>query len=258
MAHLGKIWFTALVIGVFCMLLAYISAIKFEGYLAFFLTGLGIAAALATRTHLIFGGLWPAWYLINKNLKLPIRKLAKQILLGLIPIFITVLAIMSYNFVRYGNIFNTGLIYHNMLPLFRNDFNQYGLFNIHFVLRNFYYQFIAYPFLAKTPLIFFMGGSLFLLSPAFLAGFWTIVKEKRDFETWVLVGTILLVNIPILTFMATGFMQFGSRFSMDFIVPLLLITAKGLKYWSKRTIILLVAISIFQFLVGYYLLASHG
>lgn len=258
LAPLGRIWFTALLIGVMAVSFTYLAAVKFKGNFAFLMCGLGISAALATRNHLIFAGIWPAYFLLKKYWYISKRDLIFKITIGVLPIIFTVLFIAFYNYSRFGNIFDTGLTYHNMNPVFRPDFEKFGLFNLTYMQRNLFYQFINYPFFAKNSFDFFMGGSLFLLSPVFFSIFFTFVFDKKNIDNFLWLLSILLINIPILTFMATGFVQFGSRFSLDFIVPLLLLTSKGVVFIKNKILLLLLFISIFHFVVGLVLLARFG
>lgn len=253
MVPLGRVWFTALVVGVFCVLVTYIAAIKFEGGWGFFLAGLAISAAFTTRMHLLMTGIWPAWYLLSNNWKKPKLQLTKYIIAGLAPLIITGLIIFYYNFARFGNILDVGLDYHQMGPLFQEDYKQYGAFNFHYLPINFYYQYIAYPFFAKDSSSFFMGGSLFLLSPVFFAVFWAFKVKSNLISNLLLVITVLLTNIPILLLMGTGWVQFGPRYSLDFTVPLLMLTAVGVKHWSHRILAILVTISMVHYLFGLYM-----
>jgi hypothetical protein len=248
----GMVWFTSSVISIFCILLAYIASVKYHGYWAFLLTGIAISAAFTSRMHLFLVGIWPAWYLLSKNWKLPKQKFIKLIFVGLLPLIVSGLFIFYYNYARFGNIFDLGYAYHNMGEIFRADYMKYGGFNLHYVPINLYYQYIAYPFLMKDMSNFFMGGSLFLLSPVFFACFWAF-KDKK-FSNFVLLTTIFLTNIPILLLMGTGWIQFGPRYTLDYIVPLLILTAIGIKYWNNRILFLLTLISIFQYTVGLLLL----
>lgn len=253
---LGRVWFTSQVISVFCSLLAYIASVKYEGKKAFFLTGIAISAAFATRMHLFLIGVWPAWYLLSKNWHKPPKKLILYIFWGLLPLIITGLLIFYYNFVRFGNIFDLGYAYHNMADFFREDYQAYGGFNVHYIPINIYYQYIAYPFLLKNQENIFLGGSLFLLSPLYFSVFWVFLKRERNVSNLFLLITILLTNIPILLLMGTGWVQFGPRYTLDFIVPLLILTATGIKDWKVVTIFLLVIISIIHYGVGVYFLIN--
>jgi hypothetical protein len=256
MVPLGRVWFSALVIGVFCVLFAYYTAIKFDGALGFFFAGLGISIAFATRMDLIFTGVWPAWFLLSKHWNNSKRQLIRYVLVGLMPIIATGILLALYNYMRFGNIFDLGLNYHKMSSFFQDDFLKYGAFNIHYILPNLFYQYIAYPFFAKTPLEFFMGGSLFLLSPVYFAIFWAFKKNFSNIGVYFLVITIILTNVPILLLMGTGWVQFGPRYTLDFSIPLLLLTAKGITYWSNKVLILLTIISLIHYLLGLYLLAQ--
>jgi hypothetical protein len=67
LAPFGSVWTTAQEIGFMFVALTYLVVINLRGRLSFALAGLCMACALATRNHLVFAGLWPAWYLIKKN-----------------------------------------------------------------------------------------------------------------------------------------------------------------------------------------------
>jgi len=99
-----------------------------------------------------------------------------------------------------------------------------------------------------------MGGSLFLLSPLYFAVFWAFKSRTQYTSKIVLSISITLTNIPILLLMGTGWVQFGPRYSLDFVVPMLILTAMGIKSWPNRIIALLVLVSIIHYFVGLYLL----
>lgn len=256
LAPLGAIWFTALILGLTCTLFCYYAAVKYSGNLAFFLAGLGIAAAFATRMNLITVGIWPAFYLISRHWKKPKSELIRMCLIGLIPLLIITASMAYYNDSRFGSVFDNGLKLHNMSDLLREDFERYGLFHIHFLARNFFYQFMSYPFLSDSPLQFFQGGSLFLLTPIFFFVFNKKQMKKRDsFILWI---TLIISNIPILLYFNTGFVQMGPRFSMDYLAPLFLLTATGLQPMRRLVLFLLAFISVFHYFIGYFILAIFG
>jgi hypothetical protein len=93
------------------------------------------------------------------------------------------------------------------------------------------------------------GGSVFLLSPLFFASLTAVFTERRNLDMWFLLLAFLLGNIPILLLIGPNF-QFGSRYSLDFMLPLLLLTALGMKRWRTRFVIVLVGISIVHYLAG--------
>lgn len=135
-----------------------------------------------------------------------------------------------------------------MEPVFKQDYQQYGAFNLHYVPTNAFYQYVAYPLPLRDDSL--QGGSLFLMSPVFFAAFWGVVRGRRQWSTWLLVATIVLVAIPILLLMGTGWVQWGPRYTLDFTAPLLLLTALGLRRWPLWVIVVLTLISIAHYLRG--------
>ena len=247
LAPLGRIWFTAQELGFLFVGLAYLAALRLNGRMAFFITGLLIACAVLTRNHLLFTGIWPAWHLLKKNWDIRPR-LYSSLVLFVLPLFVFGLSFLGYNFTRFGDPLELGIRYHKMAPLFVEEYQKYGAFNLHYLPINFFYQYIWYPFPFTEETL--MGGSLFLLSPVFFLLFPGLVHQYRSVDTWILVVSILATSIPILLLMGTGWMQFGPRYTFDFTVPLLLLTAQGGQFVSKRILALLVLIAIVQYFIG--------
>ncbi len=244
----GNVWFTSQTVGIACLFSAYYAAVGMQGWKAYLVAGLSMAAALATRYPLILAGVWPAWYLINRTRKEDAKHLLRNMMIGSLPVIVTGALIGLYNFTRFGSPFDYGYTYHQMNDFFRADYETYGPFNIHYLPTNVYYQYIYYPFPIRED--FLMGGSLFLLSPVFFAALWSLWKDRKNLSTWMLFVTINLVNIPILLLMGTGWQQFGPRYTLDFIVPLLLLTAQGSRYFSALVIKVLTAISLIHYFTG--------
>ena len=101
-----------------------------------------------------------------------------------------------------------------------------------------------------------MGGSLFLLSPVFFAALWNFRKGDQRLSDLFLAVTVILVYLPISLLLGTGFVNFGMRYSLDFIVPLMLLTAKGLERWPEWVIGVLTFISCVDMLIGAVLMKS--
>jgi hypothetical protein len=248
LAPYGRVWFTGQLVGFGCVGMAYLAALRLRGRSAFGLVGLALAGALLTRNHLVFAGVWPAWYLLQQHWSASWRRRVSYVLTGLLPIVLAIVLLGLYNWLRFGSPFDNGLMHHQMNPVFAADFRQFGAFSPHYLPTNLFYQYIAYPFPFHETT--FQGGSLFLLSPVFFAVFWGIAMGQPRWSVWTLLGTILLVNIPILLLMGTGWVQFGPRYTLDFTIPLLLLTALGVRHWPTWALVLLTAISIVTYLVG--------
>ncbi len=248
LAPFGRVWATGQLVGFLCVVLAYLATLSFEGRRAFVFTGLALGCALATRNHLVFNGLWPACYLLYRNRAVGILRLLSYTLSGLAPVLGAVGLLALYNWLRFGNALDNGLAYHQMDPMFASDYRRYGAFNLHYLPTNLFYQYLAYPIPMRPTSL--QGGSLFLLSPMFFATFWSIGHGRARWSTWALVGSMGLVAIPILLLMGTGWVQWGPRYTLDFTVPLLLLTAMGIRHWSIRTLSRLTMISVGHYLGG--------
>lgn len=248
LASIGRAWSTALVLGFFCVLLAYLAALSFEGAKAWIFVGLALTGAMLTRNHLLFTGIFPIVYLLKKENPWKWRRVIRNLSLAALPVLAGLAFLLYYNQARFGNLFDNGLDYHLMHTFFRSDFEHYGIFNLHYLPINLYYQFIYYPFpLGEESL---MGGSLFLLSPLFFAAIAAFHKPRVRWHVWALLLTILVTSIPILLLMGTGWAQFGPRYTLDYTVPLLLLTAIGMEKWKNYLVLALVTASAIQYFIA--------
>jgi len=249
LAPFGSVWFTAQVLGFLFVGLGYVSAIKLKGVASFVVAGVMMACAMLTRNHLIFTGIWPAYYLLHKNWNNRPR-LFFYTVLAFLPVFILGMLFLLYNHARFGNPFELGIQYHNMSLFFEENYKKYGAFNIYYLPINFYYQYIHYPLPITEES--YMGGSLFLLSPVFFYAFRGIFRGYRNPNVVAWMASILATSIPILLLMGTGWIQYGPRYTLDFTIPLLMLTANGVQPTSRRLLFYLTAISIIQYIPGVF------
>jgi hypothetical protein len=247
----GAVWATGQLIGFFFVALSYITAIIFKGRRAFLLTGLAISCAAATRNSLIFTGIWPAFFLLTTHWKLGWKKLAAISAVGLLPVLLTIAGLAWYNLVRFGSITDFGLAYHKMSNFFRADYLKYGVFNLHYVGTNLFYQYIYYPFPWSDRSV--MGGSLFLLSPILFGAFFGLFKGSPKSSVLFLILSIFISTIPTLLLMGTGWIQIGPRYTLDYHIPLIMLTAMGIKRWPVWLISLLVLLSCLQYIVAVFM-----
>lgn len=254
LAPYGRVWFVAQLIAFGCVACSYLAALSLRKTPAFFLAGVAVAAALLTRNHLVLGGLWPAWYLLYEHRLEGWRRIAGYIMWGSVPVVVAVALFGLYNWLRFGSPLDNGLAYHRMANIFVRDYQLYGAFNLYYLPTNLFYQFVAYPLPFRPKSTF--GGSLFLLSPVFFGAIWAMVRGHQRLSNWMLVMTVLLVAIPILLLMGTGWVQWGPRYTLDYTVPLLLLTAAGVRRWPVWLLGLLTAVSIIHYIVGTIFLAQ--
>ena len=247
LAPRGGVWFTGQLTGFMFVILSYIFALHYQGVGGFVLTGTAIGLAMLTRNHLLFAGIWPAYYLVSQHWHQK-KKLAGYVLAALLPPLFLGLWFLSYNFARFGSFAELGIQYHQMADFFRANYDLYGTFHIAYLPINLYYQYLFYPLPLSAET--FQGGSLFMLSPVFFVIFPVVWKELNNNQVRILATTVLVVMIPILLLMGTGWVQYGPRYTLDFTVPLILLTARGLKYISNRVLVLLTLISVSHYVIG--------
>lgn len=100
-----------------------------------------------------------------------------------------------------------------------------------------------------------MGGSLFLLSPVFFYAFVGMIRGYQNPNIWLWTLSVIATSIPILLLMGTGWKQFGPRYTLDFTIPLLFLTASGIQKTSRLLLGGLIAVSVLQYVLGFFLYA---
>lgn len=253
----GSIWYQIQIESVALSLLAYLAAFTLRGRAAFFWTGCAIAAVLLTRPSCVFIAIFLAWYLLRQEwpIKTSDRDAWRRLMaccgLGLLPVIVALAITFLYNFARFGNPLETGVAYHQMADSFVENFHRYGVLSPHYIPINLFLNYLYYPFITLAQgWMVGVGGNLFLLSPLFFAAPYAVWQDRRSPQTWALLASIVLGNIPVLMIMAPGSLQFGPRYFLDFTVPLLVLTALGMRRWKTGWVALLVALSVSQYLVG--------
>ncbi len=247
LAPFGTVWFTAQLLGLACVLLAAIAAIGIRGSWGYFLTGFALACAGGTRNALVFNGLWLAYYLLRRDWARPLVWRLRAVAMGLVPLLVLAVLTGWYNVARFGKPLETGLQWHNMALEFVEDYERYGFFNVHFLPINFHYQFWGYTVFSDDR---WKGGGLFWMTPVLLGAFagWWI--WRRNGLTWALVASCLLIYIPIGLLFGTGYITFGPRYLLDMMVPLVLLTALGIRRWPLWLLLLLLLISCATYIYG--------
>jgi hypothetical protein len=248
LAPYGLVWFIGALMGFLFVALAYLAALSLDGWPAFLLTGLALAAATLTRSHLFLAGLWPAVYLLQRHWPAGWRRRCLYSALGLLPLAVAAAGLITYNVLRFGSPLDFGLDYHLMDPQFLSAYQQYGAFHPHYLPGNLYYNFVAYPYPINE--VSFRGGSLFLLSPVFFGAFWGLAQGRPRWQPWTLLATVLVLYVPLGFLMGPAVLQFGPRYTIDLTLPLLLLTAMGVRRWPRWVLLGLTVISVIHYVLG--------
>lgn len=247
LAPVGGVWYTAQIVGWGCVLLATLVALTRQDSWGYFLTGLALACALATRISLLFNGIWLLFFLLQRDWENPRRQTLWKLGCGLTPVIFAVTMLGWYNFARFGSPGEMGLQWHHAGSPFRADFAQYGVFDVHYLPTNLYYQFVAYNFLTPEQ---WKGNGLFWMTPVLLAAPYAVWHLRKRPLTWSLLLSCVLVYVPIGLVMGTGYFTFGPRYLLDLLMPILVLTALGMRRWRLDVLQVLMLISIATYCFG--------
>ena len=246
---IGNGWYLAQVVGIFFLLLSLLLALKKKP----FLTGVFLGLSLLSRLPLFLA--FPAilYVLLKENKK----SWLKISLWFFAPLAGGFLFYGYYNFARFGSFFETG---YSLLPGVLNlpRYHQ-GIFSLSYIPRSFVEYIGLMPqILHKFPYIFptDAGMAVWLTTPALLLLF--LVKKKDPYSVAFLL-TALLIFILDLAHGENGWRQFGMRFSLDFmiflLIPLGFVLERTKPAYIWTLIILSIAINLWGvilFHLGYY------
>lgn len=238
----GKVWYTAHVVGVVLALVYAWASIEAKHPI---IAGLALGAAALTRTPMAF--MFPlfvleGWRMANGDRRALVRPLVKFAA----PIVAFAIAGMIYNYVRFGSPTEFGHTYLEVRQA--PQIEQWGLMSYHYLARNLTVAFALLPELPGRAPWIQIGGhglALWLTTPILLYLLWPRDKPALHRTLWI---TVACVALPSLLYQNSGWVQFGYRFSLDYMVFLIMLLAIGgrpLTRLAKGLIIAGVAINLF-------------
>ncbi len=247
----GAVWFTALVVGVTFTLLYVMASIDARRP---FLAGLALGCAFATRTPLLFSVVFFATFFFFPGGRLRTdwgkRFWRDGLLFVAAPIAIG-LTLLALNYARFEHASEFG---HRYLANGQIDrIKNYGLFNVHFLSMNLSALLALLPkFQPEAPYILISkhGLAIWFTTPALLyLARQMPVRDDAD-RLWrnAVLVTVAAIMIPHLFYQNTGWVQFGYRFSMDYIAYLTILLALGrdrLSWLFKTAVVAGIAVNAF-------------
>lgn len=231
-------WYFTQIIAV---LLMFLSIWEFYGKKRYFLIGILFGMIFMSRFTAGFAGIFFVLNIIfepKKELKYKAIELAK---LG-IPIIISGILLLLYNYVRFEDVWNNGykfLAINQYYTEFGLD-EKASLFDIRYIPRNFYYYFLK-------PTLGFPGIGFFYLSPVFLYILKIFKKKtyaKNTREINHVSITVAVVLFSLLAYYWPGFIQIGPRYILDilpFVYLLLLESFKDHKLPKLAKVLIVVS-----------------
>lgn len=239
------LWFTSVAGG--SSYLSHVSAVFFLTlaiYVALshkqaFLVGALLALAALSRNAVLFG--LPFFAIVYLQTDRRYRNLAFLAAGVAFPFILTI----PYNYLRYETIFDVSYSYSPIYSLTGDPaWIEHGRVSLNYIKLHI----VSILFLAPEPIKEFpyfapnfVGMGLFFTTPAFLYAFRAPIQRISVASALA----IALIMIPNVTFWATGWYQFGYRYSLDFTPFLLILVAKAMDRdfgLAERGVILLSAI----------------
>ena len=244
-------------------ILFILSLLEYYGKKRYWLIGSLLGLIFLSR---FMAGLAVIFYLLliifsNEQLKIKIKQLLQ---LGA-PILLAGLLLLGYNFIRFGNIFESGYQLTNFYQHFFY-YRQHGFFSLYYIPSNFYYYFLEtfIPFYATIPAgqpLYLLSapyfslnpwgaGSFFLISPIFVLIYKANLKIKEVKYALIVAGLILFL---LLCYFYIGFFpQVGGRYLNDFLpllflVLLYILQNTGLKFRHKIIITLSALLNLYLY-----------
>jgi len=231
----GTTWFFAEIVAVFFLLL---SLIEFYGKRRVFLVGLLLGFAVLSRLPILMGSIF-FLAMLHKEGGFPRRHA------GFLAGLALPLAFLGFfNFIRFGSPVETGYLAHSYAAYFAADIEKYGYFSLHYVPKQLYTLLLMppeyidhFPFFRPSP----EGMSILLTTPAVLYAF--RAKCSQPANLWLGLA-VLAILLPTVLWFSTGWVQFGYRYSLDFLPFVLILIAAGMGDRTTKTMIAVVALSI--------------
>lgn len=247
MSTSGAVWFVAQVSAVTFVALAVLLAVKGRSP---WLVGLALGLAVAARPTVAFT--WPLLLGIaathlgvgvaRQDVRQEWPSLLRWAVRSAVPVALAVAALLVYNWARFADPLNFGYMTENVDRRFVADLHRYGQFNLHYLPRNLWALWLAGPLWDAQRNFWFPdpeGMSILLTTPAI------IYLMRARGRSWLVIGgwlALILTAIPVLLYYNSGWQQFGYRFSLDFMVPvvvLLALAAGSRTSWPMRALIAL-------------------
>jgi hypothetical protein len=138
---------------------------------------------------------------------------------------LAVVVLLVYNSARFGHPLDFGYVNANVADKLRDPLRTYGQFNIHYAAKNFWVMWLSGPQWDPERNVWkpnLEGMSLLLTMPALIF----LPRARRPSPLTIAAwSAFALLLIPLLLYYNTGWWQFGYRFSLDFIVPVIVLMA---------------------------------
>jgi hypothetical protein len=231
---IGQVWFTALIVAT-TIAIGYVWASLDAERPA--LAGLCLGLGFATR---------PPWLVVPLFVAEAVRvsggwsalrtrqawaKLMPRLVRFGVPVAAILAVLLWHNYARFERPFEFG---HKFLNIqWQERMQRFGMFNYHFLSRNLAAALVLLPrILTRYPYVKISqhGMSLLVTSPNLA---YVVAPAERNHLTKPLWITVAVAALPSLLYHNSGYVQFGYRFSLDYMIFLMVLLAVGNRPLSR-------------------------
>jgi len=231
---------------------------EFLGKKRWFLIGVFIGCSFLTRQFTILYSLMALGYIIHTYSQTGKKLHLKNIFALISSTGVFILIYLLYNYARFDDFLDTGYNYILYLGILKERVAEYGVFHARYFLYNLYCFLIKgfnIEFEGNSNLVIkdmdLWGTSLLAASPFLIASVKAQWPKILRVSAWL---TIIFILTGQLFYHNNGWQQVNaSRFSLDFLPLLIVLTALGLpqlpKWLFKGMIVYAVLLNVISFLI---------
>jgi hypothetical protein len=216
-------------------------------------SGIALGLAVLSRPNVVFAWIVVASILVYRqqmNNEIAVKKIITPLIISLIPIGIVILILFWYNTIRFGSPFDFGYGYMLVADTLKQDLIVYGQFHPQFIFRNIFDNFLRLPYWSNSCQMITPqpeGTSILLASPVIVYLVCSFRKKLYTIGAWI---SIILLTLLHLLYYNSGAVQFGYRFSMDFMPIVVSLLAFGFNEKLSKGAIILILFSIAANFIG--------
>lgn len=242
----GRGWFVSQILTVLFLALATYAALR--SWPAW-QVGSFIAIAMLARPNSLMT--WPFVFAIAMQIlkedqgKINPKQIIQWSVKTIPPIMLAIIGLLIYNHLRFDDFLDFGYAAISGDPNIVHNIQTWGTFSPHFILINLQVMFFKLPWIhlgGRWPIEpSAVGMSIFLTTPPLIYLFRRYPKQWWVLGAWAAV----FFNVALLSlYHNTGSHQFGYRYILDFLVPLIALLAVGLGRKIPWHFVVLVMLSI--------------
>lgn len=214
--------------------------LEYLGRRRWWLMGILAALAFGSRANLILALVPFLLFMANEDKTFRSKITASVQLMS--PVLIGVFLLFVYNYLRFGNIWETGYNFQAWInPKLSIVRDTWGLFNFRYLPANIYYFLLKgpelvfsddlhvhakFPFIKASP----WGMSIILTSPMLLLSF----KNRLTRQVKIVWFGVMIILLSDFLYYGIGRLQYGYRYALDVYPLLYVLTAKAVSGDEKR------------------------